>query len=293
MSHSTHFGPLLLTATIFLFASIARGDDPMPQPLTVLSFNIRYDNRADGPNRWQHRREAVAALIGPVQVAGLQEVLHSQLTDLKEALPDFTAVGVGRDDGKQQGEYSPILYRTARFELRDSGTFWLSAEPEKVGSKGWDASLPRICTWAKLFDKENAREFYFFNTHFDHRGEQARLESAKLIVKQVAALRGASPVILTGDFNATPESEPIQAILTTANAAGTRLADSRTLSKANPVGPETTWNGFEKVMPNRRIDFAFIGGPLEVLTYEEVVDQLPDDRFPSDHFPVRIKIAFE
>lgn len=276
----------MLTAS----ASAALSAEPGAQPLSILSFNIRYDNSGDGPNRWQHRREAVAKIIERGDLAGLQEVLHRQLTDLQAALPEFGVVGVGRDDGKQAGEYSPILYRRSRFEVRASDTFWLSEHPHQVGSKGWDASLPRICTWARLHDKQTNQEFYFFNTHFDHRGPQARRESGKLIARKINEIAGASPALLSGDFNATPESEPIGAILAGGDGAA-KLLDSRTLSKSPPVGPGTTWNGFAKIEPNRRIDFIFVRIGVEVRSYREITDQLEDGRFPSDHLPVLVEIT--
>jgi endonuclease/exonuclease/phosphatase family metal-dependent hydrolase len=281
-----------IVASLFMLLigpGIVPAAEPGESSLTVLSFNIRYDNPGDGPNRWQHRAEAVAGIIDQADLAGLQEVVHGQLTDLKKALPAFDSVGVARNDGKQAGEYCPILYRRERFDLRDSGTFWLSTEPDKIGSRGWDASLPRICTWAQLFDKQTEQEFYFFNTHFDHRGPEARLESGKLIARKVRELAGESPALLSGDFNSTPESEPIQAILHAADQP-LRLLDSRASSKAKPVGPNTTWNGFSKIVPNRRIDFIFTRGAVEVLSYREITTQLDDGRFPSDHLPVAVEV---
>lgn len=268
------------------------GDVPAAEPgensLNVLSFNIRYANTSDGPNNWPHRAEAVAEIIGRADLAGLQEVVHRQLTDLQQALDGFDSVGVGRDDGKQAGEYSPILYRRDRFELRASGTFWLSQQPAKAGSRGWDASLPRICTWAHLLDKQTKQEFYFFNTHFDHRGPEARLESAKLVVRKIQEIANESPVLLSGDFNATPGSEPIRAIVT-ATAEEQPLLDSRIVSRSEPVGPATTWNGFTEIQPNRRIDFIFTRGAVQILSYREITEQLDDGRFPSDHLPVLVQ----
>jgi endonuclease/exonuclease/phosphatase family metal-dependent hydrolase len=281
---------IVFAASLVAVPASARAADPGESHLTVLSFNIRYDNTSDGVNAWPHRREAVAKIVGRADVAGLQEVLHRQLTYLKQALPKYDSVGVGRDDGKQAGEYSPILYRRERFEVLDSGTFWLSDKPQEIGSLGWDASLPRICSWAKLRDKQSRQEFTFFNTHFDHRGPQARLESGKLIARKIHEIAGEGPALLSGDFNATPDSEPIQALLA-ANDRTTSLLDSRTASASAPEGPGTTWNGFTKIVPDRRIDFIFKQGPIEVLSYREITQQIDDGRFPSDHLPVMVEVA--
>jgi len=281
-----------LAALLLVSLTCMSAADAEENPMTVMTFNIRYDNPGDGPDRWPHRAGAVAKIIGRADVAGLQEVLHGQLTDLKQALPAYSVVGVGRDDGKQAGEYSPILYRTGRFELRESGTFWLSEEPAQIGSLGWDARIPRICTWAHLTDKESSKSFYYFNTHFDHRGSRARLESSKLIVRKITEIAGDAPVIFGGDLNATPDSEPIQALLEAGDNAAGDLQDSRSVSKNDPVGPASTWNGFREIVEDRRIDYLFVRGPVEVKSYREITERIDGGRYPSDHLPVAIEVAW-
>jgi len=172
---------LFLTFLIVLSATPLRAE-PKDEPATlhVMTWNIRYDNPGDGENAWPHRKDWVAEIIRreKADIIGLQEVLKGQLDDLTQRLPEMVAYGVGRDDGKMKGEYAPILYRRDRFELLDKSTFWLSKTPDVSGSKDWDAALTRIASWVKLKDKQTGKVFYFINTHFDHRGAEARLQSA-------------------------------------------------------------------------------------------------------------------
>src|SRR5512138_3465563 len=153
------------------------------QSLTVMSYNIRYDNPGDGRNAWPNRKDRLIQLIRDESpdLIGLQEALHHQLTDILNGVEGYAMVGVGRDDGKQKGEYSAILYRTSAFELRDENTFWLSETPEVPGSKSWDAAITRVVTWARFRDIKSKKVFFAFNTHFDHMGKEARRESAKLL----------------------------------------------------------------------------------------------------------------
>src|SRR5687768_9136609 len=177
-------------------------------PLRVMSFNIRYDTPSDGVNAWPLRRDWVAALIRfhDADAVGVQEALAHMLTDLDARLPGFARVGVGRTDGRTKGEFSAILYNTGRLALLDSGTFWLSPTPQTVGSKGWDAAIERVATWARFRDRVTGCSHLHLNTHFDHMGEQARQESARLIRRRLAALAGDLPIVLTGDLNAVPSS---------------------------------------------------------------------------------------
>jgi endonuclease/exonuclease/phosphatase family metal-dependent hydrolase len=156
--------------------------------LRAMSFNIRYDEPRDGVNAWSNRKTKVGDVIRfhKADLVGVQEALLSQLRDLERMLPDFEWCGVGRTDGKESGEYSAILYRKARFQLLECKTFWLSETPDKPGSMGWDAAYPRIVTWARFRDHGSGRTFFHFNTHFDHRGQKARVESAALILTKIA-----------------------------------------------------------------------------------------------------------
>lgn len=257
------------------------------QSISVMSWNIRYNNPGDGLNAWPHRKDWVAEIIvgNKVDVAGFQEVLAGQYEDLKQRLPDMEAYGVGRDDGKVAGEFSPVFFRRNRFELIEKSTFWLSPSPDVPGSKGWDAALPRIASWLKLKDRVSGSVFYVVNTHFDHKGSQARTESAALIVNRVRNQFSEHPVVLTGDFNTTPGTPPYQT-LTNADPAGlVVLNDTFQHSTIKPEGPNSTWNGFQAIVPDQRIDFIFTSVPVKVQTLRILADQR-DGRFPSDHLPV-------
>ncbi len=155
------------------------------EPITVASYNLRYNNPGDGVNAWPNRKEMVKALVRyhDFDLFGVQEALRGQLIDLAE-MNEFAFLGKGRDDGKEAGEHSAIFYKKDRFDVLNSGDFWLSQTPDKPG-KGWDATCcNRICSWAKFKDKTTKKTFYFFSVHFDHQGVEARRESGKLMVRK-------------------------------------------------------------------------------------------------------------
>jgi endonuclease/exonuclease/phosphatase family metal-dependent hydrolase len=213
------------------------------------------------------------------------------LRDLDTRLTGFARVGVGRADGRERGEFSAILYRADRLALLDSGTFWLSPTPEVPGSKGWDAAIERVATWARFRDRRSGCAFLHLNTHFDHIGEQARQESARLIRRRLATLAQGLPVIVTGDLNADPRSAPYR-ILTRDTIADALppLADAFHASRAGHYGPTATWNEFRAIQPERRIDYVMVAGPVTVRTHGILPDSW-DDRFPSDHLPVLASLA--
>jgi len=217
---------------------------------------------------------------------GMQEVLRSQIDDLTVLLPSYTWYGVGRDDGKNAGEFSPIFYRPDRFQLLDSGEFWLSENPDQIASKSWDAALPRIATWVKFRDRELGQEFIHLNTHFDHRGEVARTRSAELILDRLKTLSGNLPIVVTGDFNVPPESEAYATMTS-------MLLDSKLESVSEPHGPEGTFGGFTVKVGDTgdRIDYVFVTEGTRVLRYGALSDQW-DGRYPSDHLPVLAEIIW-
>lgn len=281
-----------------LLAACASQPSPSPRmevqtpalvpPLRVMTFNIRYDTPDDGPNAWPHRRDRVAALIRyhDADAIGLQEALLHQLTDLDTRLPGFARVGVGRTDGATGGEFSAILYRTARLELLESGTFWLSPTPGVTGSKGWDAALERIATWARFRDRATGCSHLQLNTHFDHVGVVARRESALLIRQRLGALAGDLPAVVTGDLNADPASEPYLVLTSdSAGLAGPVLRDAFGSSREAHYGPTSSWNAFRAIEPGRRIDYVLASPDVGVGKHAILSDQW-DDRFPSDHLPV-------
>lgn len=252
--------------------------------LRVMSFNIRYENQNDGLHNWKNRKADCIDLIKSCQadIIGLQEVVHSQLSDLNSALPEFNYTGVGRKDGATEGEYSAIFYRSDRFDVLASGTFWLSESPESVASVGWDASMERICTWVVMNDNKLNEKIAVFNTHFDHTGEEARSHSSDLILKRMEEIAFGLPVILTGDFNADSHSRAIQKL-----TAGDFLVNSRLLCHETS-GPEWTFHGFGNVPVNerRQIDFIFFRKDcFEVIAHFHYVLS-GNQFFYSDHNPV-------
>lgn len=260
-------------------------------PLRVMSFNIRYPNPEDGFNYWPHRKELVASMIRyhDADLIGVQEAHRSQLDELTDLLPGYRWYGVCRTDGSTDpnpdGEFSAILYREERILQVEGGTFWLSQTPEQVGSVGWDAALPRIVTWCKFQDKSDEQEFFHFNTHFDHMGKQARAESARLILRQITAIAGEQPVLLTGDFNATPTELPYR-ILIDEQEDG-HVQDALSLTQLPHHGPLATWtNAFQfPGIPGRRIDYIFVKNGIAVRQHA-ILSESWSGRLPSDHLPV-------
>jgi endonuclease/exonuclease/phosphatase family metal-dependent hydrolase len=266
------------------------GDIPNFNPIPIMTFNIRYDNPQDGADRWSNRKEKVAQTIisHQAQVIGIQEALHHQCTELASYLKGYKWIGVGRDDGKDQGEYAPIFYKKKFWRLLDWGTFWLSPTPEKP-SKGWDAALPRILTWSKFKHKKSKKTVYIFNTHFDHRGNEARFHSTSLIREKIQQLAGNAPYILTGDFNFTPDKDPYTNLM--APGGGISIMDGKLGSIEPPKGPEGTYSGFrvQSKTPENRIDYIFVHPSIDVLQYE-VITTSWNGHYPSDHFPVVCQI---
>ena len=257
--------------------------------LSVLTYNIRYDNPGDGEDAWPKRRDHLAAQLRffAPDIFGIQEGLHRQLVYLDEQLPDYTRVGSGRDDGKEAGEYSALFFLKKRFGLLASGTFWLSETPDTV-SKGWDAALPRVCTFAHLYDSLAGKNLWVFNTHFDHIGVEARRRSAELIVNKIREKNTAGEaVVLMGDFNAEPRDEPI-GILAEA------LTDARSAAAEPPFGPEGTFNGFKFHEPVlKRIDYIFLSGPGLKVRRHAVLSDSRNCHYPSDHLPVFARLSWE
>jgi endonuclease/exonuclease/phosphatase family metal-dependent hydrolase len=256
-----------------------------------MSFNIRYDNPADGEDAWPRRRTKVASMVRfhGADVVGLQEALRSQIADLEAALPELGWFGVGRS-AERDGEHCAVLYRKDRLEVVAHDTFWLSETPAVAGSRSWDAALPRIVTWGRLRDRRTGLAFVVLNTHFDHLGETARRESARLLLRKVAEIAGPDgPVVVTGDFNTTPDSEPYR-ILTTGDGARGALVDALHASSLPHHGPTSSWNGFKAIEPGRRIDFILVRPPVGVRQHGILSDTF-DGRFPSDHLPVLAEVS--
>lgn len=253
------------------------------QTITLATYNVRLGIASDGENAWPNRADKVSALLKfhEVDIFGLQEPFRNQIDDVQAQLPNFNWVGVGRDDGADKGEFSPIFFNKEKFKMLDKGWFWLSETPEKPGY-GWDAKYNRICTYVLLKDSKDNR-FWVFNTHLDHQAPTARRESVKLILSRIEEKVGKNePIFLMGDFNSTPLDEPIQIITKT-------LSDSRAISKEAPYGPEGTFNDFDyNSKLESRIDYIFVNEKIEILKYGVLTDSY-NQHFPSDHLPVLIK----
>ena len=286
---------LLLVA--FQVLSLLQSPVAEPEnPIRMMTYNIRYNTPSDGVNAWPNRKDHVAEMIGErykADLAGLQEALKGQIDDLTARLPEYEWFGVGRDDGKEEGEFCPIFYRKDRMELLDHGTFWLSQTPEIPGSRGWDAHCNRVVTWGKFKDRKTQQVFYHFNTHFDHAGKTARVESAKLLWKKVKQIAGEFPVVVTGDFNVYESSQPY-ALLTGKEKIGDErsdLKDARYISKLDHKGPTSTFSNWKAVRaPETKIDYIFVRNRVEVLSHEVLNDRF-DGYYPSDHLPVLAEIS--
>ncbi len=279
---------VLLFCAFFLMSGFLKAEEP----LQVMTFNIRMDTPSDGANQWSNRKDLAANVIKFYQVdlLGAQEVLHHQLTDLLKRLPGYSYVGVGRTDGATQGEYSPILYKKERLSIVKSGNFWLSEDPTAVGKKGWDAACERIATWAIFKDKKTDKEFFFLNTHLDHIGKVARHEGALLILKRVNELAEGRSVIVTGDFNATPDDDPIQVLIQQNDPR--HLMHTKLLT-ALTYGPDWTFQNFGRTPLEKRgfIDYIFVKGDFIVLRHG-VLSETLDNLYPSDHCPVLTTLSF-
>lgn len=251
--------------------------------LNVVSFNIRMDTPQDKENQWTYRKDLAANVIKfyDVDVFGAQEVLHHQLTDLLDRLPGYGYVGVGREDGKTKGEYAPIFYKKERFKVLKTGNFWLAEDMNAVGKKGWDAACERVATWAVMQDKASGKKFFFLNTHLDHVGKVARHEGASLVLEQVKRLSEGLPVIVTGDFNAAPEDEPIQVL--TKERDPRHLVHSRTIAPVK-YGPGWTYHNYGRIPYEKRewIDYIFVKGKIKVLRHGVLAESL-NQLYPSDH----------
>jgi len=286
---NTAFMAALAFGLAFVLPTPAKAAPSAPAAVTlnVGTYNLRLNLASDGPNAWPQRREAVKALIRyhEFDVFGTQEGLPDQIDELG-GMSEFAHVGVGRDDGLNAGEHSAIFYRKARFEALSHGDFWLSQTPD-VPSKGWDARCcNRLATWVQLRDRDSDRRFFVFSVHFDHEGELARKESARLLLNKVADIAGSAPVFCLGDFNSTPDTEQIRRM----QAA---LSDAYLVSRTPPYGPVGTFNDFKiDSAMTARIDYVFVSPGIHILKYGVLSDSLAG-RFPSDHHPVLVRARLD
>jgi endonuclease/exonuclease/phosphatase family metal-dependent hydrolase len=261
--------------------------------LKVMTMNVRYDNPDDSLNAWPNRIPLFCRAISGEKpdILGLQEVLWNQYQVMDSVLKDYSSVGVGRDDGARGGELNPVFFRKDRFDLVRTITFWLSDTPEIPGSRGWGASLPRIVTWLELVEKDNHVHFYFFNTHFAHDSDSARVMSSRILLKEVEKIAGNFPFIVTGDFNMLPYSTGYS-ILTGPDESVPLLKDSYFVSEKKPTGPAYTYNGFSEKPGTGRIDYIFVRNGLSVLNHATLIEK-EQQIFISDHWPVTARILIK
>jgi endonuclease/exonuclease/phosphatase family metal-dependent hydrolase len=282
----------ILSATFILLMSVvlpaAAQAQPKPrEPLTVMSFNIRYGTAKDGDNEWTRRRTMLFDLVRELDadLIGLQEALDFQIDEVVAAVPGYAGIGVGRDDGGAKGEFSAILYRKNRFRVAEAGTFWLSDTPAVPGSKTWGNNITRICTWARLIDRDG-RGFYMFNVHLDHESQPSRERSTSLLRQRIDARAVSSdPVLVTGDFN-VGENNPAIATL-----RGPFVDTYRVVKPDEKV--VGTFTGFKfGTIEGDKIDYILVQPGTEVM-HADIVRFSQNERYPSDHFPVvaRVKLG--
>jgi endonuclease/exonuclease/phosphatase family metal-dependent hydrolase len=279
---------LALVIVSFGASAGAQSDQAAPrEPLTVMSFNIRYGTAKDGDDSWPARRTMLFDVLREqdADLIGLQEALDDQITEIVAAVPGYAVIGVGRDDGSRTGEFSAILFKKDRFRVADAGTFWFSDTPAVPGSKSWGNNITRICTYARFIDRDG-RGFWHFNIHLDHQSQPSRERSTSLLLQRITERTfREDPVIVTGDFNVGEKN----AALLTLTAGGASFVDTFRILRPTEetVG---TFNGFKYGSTNgEKIDYVLVQ-PGTVILHADIVRTSRDNRYPSDHFPVIARI---
>lgn len=292
-------GSVVALALLILVSSVGNSSTSAEE-VRVMSFNIRYGKARDGENHWDRRREFVAETIRKADpdLIGTQETLEFQKAFLDERLSGYVSFGVGRDDGSERGEMTALFVKKDRFKVLSNGHFWLSETPDVPGSKSWDTSLTRMASWVRLEDRLDPRgkPILFLNTHFDHRGSEARKRSAELIAAESDRLAEGASIVITGDFNAAVDSEPYKALFQPSisdasdDRRNIRLRDTYRVAAMegtwkDPKG-EATFSGFKAgVTEGARIDWIAVSDDWNVLS--AAIDRTArDGRTPSDHHPV-------
>lgn len=268
---------LILVAVFTLFATVVSS-----QSIKVMTYNIRLDVASDGVNQWSNRKEKLPALIAKYDpdLVGLQEAMHHQLMDILKALPQYGYIGVARDDGKEKGEYSAILYKKDRFKVESDKTTWLSETPDVPGSKSWDAAITRILTRGVFTDKQSKKKFIYFNTHFDHIGKEARKNSASMIVEAIRKEGKKLPVIVTGDFNSQPTEDPYKVISSFMSDSRPAESTQGTFCTFSVNGPACTTIDYVFYLRAKSADY-------KVITDNDGIN------YPSDHLPVMATLSFD
>jgi len=286
---------VLVWSSLLLVAAMPVGGQEPDHDVRVMTFNIRYGSAADGDNHWDRRKEFLVETIRAFNpdLLGTQETVGFQRDFLADKLPDYDHLSAGRDDGKEQGEMMALFYKRDRFEKLDGGHFWLSQSPDVAGSKSWDSSLPRMVTWVKLRDRQqpDAAPVAFLNTHFDHRGPTARLESARLLRDKIRELGEGCAVVVTGDFNTTEGTPPYEALFGAVDSQPSPVVDSYRAAHPDRSPDEATFTGFKAdVTRGSRIDWIGVSRDWQIKAVE--IDRTArNGHTPSDHYPVTAVLA--
>lgn len=272
----------LLSPAAFFMADIAASSAD-ESCLRVVSFNIRNGEANDGTNSWIYRYPASVLMVREVKpdIMGLQEAYEYQVNFLAENLKDYKSVGVGREDGKHEGEHMSIFYNKKTVSLKKWGTFWLSETPDEP-SLGWDGACRRTATWALMKDKRTGHLFYYVNTHLDHVGKAAQRNGLNLIVEKITGMNPDNlPVVLTGDFNVEPEDS----ILDVLDGKMTSARDAAV--KTDRHGTYNDWGKASSV-----IDYIYFSGFSSCPEFRTVTEKFGDWPFVSDHYPVTADLKF-
>ncbi len=275
------------------------GAEPKPLELKVMTFNIRYGSANDGPNHWDRRKDMVVGTIErhACDVIGLQEALRFQIDCIRRALPRYGEIGVAREDGKADGEYSALLYNRDKLDVSESATFWFSDTPDVPGSSHWGNACVRICSWARLTDKQSGRSFYAYNLHLDHVSQPSREKSVVLLAKRISQRKHNDPFIVTGDFNAGESNPAIRYLKGEIPLEGPDGEETTNpipmLDSFRVLHPDEkevgTFNGFKGTRTGDKIDFILV--PPTVTTLDAaILHDNAEGQYPSDHFPAMAKL---
>lgn len=253
--------------------------------LKVMSYNIRMGVAKDGTNSWEYRYPATALMLKDQMpdVFGVQEAFNFQIKFIEENFTDYDSFGVGRDNGKSEGEFMSIFWNKKTVKMIKGGTFWLSETPEKP-SMGWDAACKRTATWALMKDKNTGKLFYFVNTHLDHKGAEARRKGLELIVSRIDEINPKGyPMILTGDFNIKPDNEALVGL-------------EQRMQSARKMAPKTdnnaTFNNWGKAKSDMVIDYIYVSGFTACPEYHTITEKYGTWKYISDHYPIYAKLIF-
>ena len=274
---------LLALALMVALPQVSTAGKKKDEGLKVMSYNIRLGVGKDGTNSWEHRWPATIAMLEEVKpdVFGVQEAMNFQIKLVDELATDYKNVGVGREDGKSEGEHMSIFWNKKTVKLLKWGTYWLSETPEKP-SKGWDAACYRTATWALMKDKKTGKKFYFVNTHLDHKGKEAQKNGLKLIVERIGAMnKEGYPMVLTGDFNVRPDNPCLTDL-------DKMMTSTRKIAKK--TDNKGTFNGWGK--SSSVIDFIYVSGFSNVAEYQTITKKFADRPFISDHYPIMSILEF-